>query len=155
MNFPSDPTSTPVFAPPCPPTQPAALEGATLAPALAAAPPATLDTNIAFINVQVGRKNPNRQGLNSTLLDGLSPLNELGSVPSDGPSYTPLWSIFLAVWAPSVPVASRTRQMDPDYVLNTLAADGSVTSPDGSALAPAGFLVVCSVVAELLPPAFQ
>jgi hypothetical protein len=71
----------------------ATLESATFAPALDAAPFAGGDwtdqsraTLVGFVNGQTGAGNPQRQGLNSALLDGLDPLNLLRWNPSQGRS---------------------------------------------------------------------
>ena len=67
----------------------ATLEDVTYAPALNFAPAANDDstassraTLIAFVNGQAGANNPQRQGLNSAILDGLDPLNLLRWNPS-------------------------------------------------------------------------
>ena len=84
----------------------AALEGATLAPALAAAPKVGHDGTdqaraslAAFVNGPTGATNPQRQGLNSTLLGEGDPLNVLAWMPNQG-RYSPLWDVFLTEWAP-------------------------------------------------------
>lgn len=62
----------------------AALENVTFAPALDAAPTLGDDSTAsaraslaAFTNGQAGTANPQRQGLNSAILDGQDPLNVL------------------------------------------------------------------------------
>jgi hypothetical protein len=137
----------------------AALEDVTYAPALGSAPqagcsdpavaiqPCSREGLIAFVNGQTGASNPERQGLNSALVDGLNPLNILKEIPEGQadpgfPAYSPLWDIHLAAWAPGT---TPTRQADFGTV-EALAAAGQVTSPDGSPLAPAGFIVNCPAV---------
>jgi len=81
----------------------AALEDVTLAPALNAAPgrgAEEKDTSaraalVAFTNSQTGATNPQRQGLSSAILDGLSPLNVINPIPGDN-VYSPLWDVHLA-----------------------------------------------------------
>ncbi len=128
----------------------AALEGATLAPALNAAPFAGGDGTdssraslAAFVNGQTGASNPQRQGLNSALLDGLSPLNVLRWNPSQG-RYSPLWDVHPAAWAAgTVP----TLQMDFGDILG-LVSQGLVTGPGGTPFGPAGFIVNCPIVSS-------
>src|SRR5712664_2768524 len=85
----------------------------------------------AFINGQTGANNPQRQGLNSALLDGLDPLNVLFWNPSQG-LYSPLWDVHLAQWsAQSVAGGRNLRQTDFDDVLD-LAESGRVTGPGGA-----------------------
>jgi hypothetical protein len=128
----------------------AALEDATLAPALDAAPFAGGDgtdsaraTLVAFVNGAIGAGNPQRQGLNSALLDGLDPLNVLAWTPNQG-RYSPLWDVHLAAFAPNV---AATRQTEVAKVFD-LARDGTVTGPGGAPFGPAGFIVDCPIVSQ-------
>src|SRR5262249_8305483 len=98
----------------------AALEDVTYAPKLNAAPqffgddsPASAFTSLAaFTNGQTGASNPQRQGLNSALLDGLDPLNVLRWNPSQG-RYGPLWDVHFAQWSLSaISSGQNARQTD-------------------------------------------
>ena len=134
----------------------AALEDATYAPALNAAP--TLDddstassrtTLVAFTNGQTGASNPQRQGLNSAVLDGQSPLNVLRWNPSQG-RYSPLWDVHLAQWTPAaIASGQNTRQTDVGQVFN-LVEHGLVVgfngTPQGTAFRASGFIVNCPIV---------
>ncbi|MBI5068015.1 MAG: hypothetical protein HZB56_07230 [Deltaproteobacteria bacterium] len=132
----------------------AALENVTFAPALDAAPTLGDDgtdssrTSLAaFVNGQTGAQNPQRQGLNSAVLDGLSPLNVLRWNPGQG-RYSPLWDVHAAAWsAAAVASGANTRQTDFGDVLG-LASHGLVTSPDGSPFAAAGIVVNCPIVSQ-------
>jgi hypothetical protein len=128
----------------------AALENVTWAKLLDSAP--TLDDDgtdsaraslAAFVNGQTGASNPQRQGLNAAILDGLSPLNVLRWNPSQG-RYSPLWDVHLAAWASGV---TPTRQQDYGDVIN-LASHGRLTAPDGSAFAASNFIVVCPIISS-------
>lgn len=137
----------------------AALENVTYAPALGAAPRASdvadeedaaSEELVAFTNGQVGASNPQRQGLSSALLDGLSPLNILDEIPESGrrPAYSPLWDIHLTSWIdPMVQAGRNTRQTDLDTVRG-LAELGQVTGFGGAAFGPSGFFVNCPVISE-------
>jgi hypothetical protein len=121
----------------------AALENVTHAPALNAAPRAGGDGTdsaraslAAFVNGQTGAANPQRQGLNSALLDGLSPLNVLFWNPKQG-RYSPLWDVFPAQWNAT---AAATGQ--------NLAQDGAITGPGGAPFASADFVVNCPIVSR-------
>jgi hypothetical protein len=113
----------------------AALEGSTLAPALGFAPFAGGDGTdsaraslAAFVNGQTGNGNPQRQGLNSALLDGADPLNVLAWNPSQG-RYSPLWDVHPAEWSAVVMAAGRNlRQTDFGKVRN-LADKGFIGNP--------------------------
>jgi hypothetical protein len=134
----------------------AALEESTWAPKLALAPGAGKDGTdspraslAAFVNGQTGAANPNRQGLNSALLDGLSPLNVLSWNPSQG-RYSPLWDIFPSAWSDGAVAAGQNlRQTDFGKVKNLaqkgiVASFGPLISPD----TPNGVIVNCPVVSS-------
>ena len=136
----------------------AALENATFAPKLNAAPTAGDDSGdsaraslAAFVNGQTGVNNPQRQGLNSALAAlpiQVSPLNVLRWNPSQG-RYSPLWDVHLTQW--QVPTAQRTRQTDFGDVQN-LADHGAVVGFNGTAqgtvFAATGFIVNCPIISQ-------
>lgn len=132
----------------------AALENVVLAPALDAAPTLGQDgtdqsrTSLAaFVNGQTGAENPQRQGLNSALLDGLSPLNVLRWAPNQG-RYSPLWDVHLARWTDAAIAAGQNlRQTDFGDVLG-LASHGIVTAPDDGPFQASGFIVNCPIVSQ-------
>ena len=127
----------------------AALEGATLATALAAAPTVGQDgTNqaraslAAFVNGPTGTTNPQRQGINSALLGEGDPLNVLAWMPNQG-RYSPLWDVFLTEWAPG-----QTPQRITEFAaVADLAKSGAVASPGGAPWGAAGVIVNCPIIA--------
>jgi hypothetical protein len=130
----------------------ATLEDATYAPALNALPTTNDDstasaraTLIAFINGQTGVNNPQRQGLNSAVLDGLSPLNLLRWNPSQG-RYSPMWDVNLARWADPIVAAGQNLRQTDVGTAQGLAQHGQLTAPDGSPLTASGFIVNCPIV---------
>jgi hypothetical protein len=130
----------------------AAIEDVTYAPSLDLAPTLGDDSTAssraslaAFVNGQTGATNPQRQGLNSTLLDGLSPLNVLRWNPTQG-RYSPLWDVHLAQWTPAAIAAGQNlRQTDFGNVQN-LAQSGLLTGPGGVPFGASGFIVNCPIV---------
>jgi hypothetical protein len=130
----------------------AALEDATLAPALDFAPFAGGDGTdsaraslAAFVNGQTGAGNRQRQGLNSAVADGLDPLNVLAWKPNQG-RYSPLWDVHLAQWsAQAVATGANTRQTE-FAAVEKLAEQGTVTGPGGTAFGASGFIVDCPIV---------
>jgi hypothetical protein len=132
----------------------AALEDVTFAPALNSAPGFGSDDEddtsaraalIAFANGQLDAMNPQRQGLNSAILDGLSPLNVVNVAPGSS-IYSPLWDVRMAAWTPAATAAgANTRQGDHVGILG-LVDEGLITAPDGSPFGAAGFVVNCPVV---------
>jgi hypothetical protein len=132
----------------------AALEDVTFAPLLNQAPFVGGDGTdsaraalAAFVNGQTGASNPERQGLNSALLDGLDPLNVLFWNPSQG-RYSPLWDVHPAAWTAAASASGQNvRQTDFGQLLN-LVQDGIVTGPGGAPFAAAGFVVDCPIVSR-------
>ena len=132
----------------------AALENVTYAPALNAAPTAGDDSThsaraslAAFVNGQTGAANPQRQGLNSALLDGLDPLNVLRWTPNQG-RYSPLWDVHFAQWtASTVAHGLNLRQTDWGELRNRVD-QGFVTGLGGAPFAANGFIVNCPIVSQ-------
>ena len=99
----------------------AALEGATWTPGLAGAPGAATATPasarfalVAIANGATGRESPERQGMQSALLDGLAPLNILEGAPdarSALPAYSPLWDLHLVMWTPAAIAAGQREKL--------------------------------------------
>lgn len=132
----------------------AALENATHAPALNAAPCGNDDGTgsaraslAAFTNGQTGAANAQRQGPNSAIVDGQDPLNVLRWNPSQG-RYSPLWDVHLTQG--SAAAGQNVRQTDFGQVQN-LADHGVVSGFDGTqagtTFAASGFIVDCPIVA--------
>ncbi|MFL5310806.1 MAG: hypothetical protein ACJ79H_10180 [Myxococcales bacterium] len=132
----------------------AALENVTFAPALNGAPALGNDgtdssrTSLAaFVNGQTGAANPQRQGLDSAILDGLSPLNVLRWNPSQG-RYSPLWDVHLAAWSrTAIAAGANLRQMDFGDILG-LASHGQIAAPDGTPFGASGFIVNCPIISS-------
>lgn len=132
----------------------AAIEDVTYAPSLNAARFAGGDGTdsaraslAAFVNGQTGPTNPNRQGLNSALLDGLDPLNNLAWNPSQG-RYSPLWDVFPAAWTDAAIAAHRNTRQTAFADVEKLAEAGLVTGPGGAPFGPGGFIVVCPIISQ-------
>jgi hypothetical protein len=132
----------------------ATLENVTFAPQLNFAPfvggdgtDSSRATLVAFVNGQTGATNPQRQGLNSAILDGLDPLNVLRWNPSQG-RYSPLWDVNLAQWsAVAIAQGDNQRQENVGDVMN-FAEHGLITGPGGSAFGASGFIVNCPIVSS-------
>jgi hypothetical protein len=132
----------------------AALENVIWAPALDQAPfldgdgtDSSRTSLAAFVNGQLGSANPQRQGLNSAILDGLSPLNVLRWNPSQG-RYSPLWDVHLAKWtAFAVASGQNLRQTDYGDIIG-LASHGLITAPDDTAFAASNFIVNCPIISQ-------
>ena len=142
----------------------AAVEGATLAPNLGAAPEfgvadedsSALQALLAVVNGAMGVDNLDRQGLNSVLRgEGDDPLNVVAEVP-DEDDYSPLWDFHPAVWTEDA-IANGDRALitDLDDVPDLLAsgvlesAAGGPANADFGGLRSAEFVINCPVIAEL------
>jgi hypothetical protein len=132
----------------------AALEDVTFAPALNAAPFAGGDgtnsaraTLAAFVNGQTGANNPNRQGLNSAILDGLDPLNDLAWRPNQG-RYSPLWDVFPAQWTAHAIATHQNVRQTAVADVEELAERGLITGPGGAPFGPGRFIVICPIISQ-------
>ena len=132
----------------------AALENVTFAPALNNAPTVGQDgTNqaraslAAFVNGQTGANNPNRQGLNSAVLDGLSPLNVLRWTPNQG-RYSPMWDVHPAAWTDAAIAAGNNKRQNDWGTITGLVDHGMITGPGGAKFAAAGFIVDCPIISQ-------
>lgn len=133
----------------------ATLENATFAPQLGFAPGQGDDSTksartilATTINGQTGANNPQRQGFNSALLDGLSPLNTLGWSPNQG-RYSPLWDVHLGLWSDTAVAAGRNVALTDTDDFFKAAKDGQLTAPDGGKFGAVGIVVDCPTVIEL------
>jgi hypothetical protein len=78
-------------------------------------------------NGHTGANNPQRQGLNSTLLGQGDPLNVLAWTPNQG-RYSPLWDVHLSFWAAGQRPTFQTEVAK----IADLAAAGKITAfPSG------------------------
>ena len=153
----------------------ATVERATYVPLLNKAPYPNGDDNIGsarerifvFVNGQIGRGNPNAQGLEYVAKDGnldrdatlanSSTLDTSVNVQGDFPSladprhadaYSPLWDVQLGAWTPkAVAEHKNVRQTDENEILNLVGA-GVITGPSGTP----GFASYGSVFAVNCPP---
>jgi hypothetical protein len=136
---------------------PAALEGVTLAPALKDITVghddgafSAIERIFLFANGPTGKDNPQRQGLNSALSDGLSPLNVLGGIPTVATDYSPLWDLNLGVWTKqSIDKGYRSRLLGEFQILD-FAEKGFITGPNGGAFGSTGLIVNCPIVWRFL-----
>lgn len=132
----------------------AAVENVTLAPAPQFAPGLGDDSThssraslAAFVNGETGANNPQRQGLNSALLDGLDPLNLLRWTPNQG-RYSPLWDVHPAEWTLAAIASGRRVRVNDWSVLEGLVSDGQVTGPGATPFRAADFVVDCPIVSS-------
>jgi len=102
-------------------------------------------------NGPTGADNPQRQGLNSTLLgEGTGPLNVFGGVPTIALDYSPLWDLNLGFWSQeAIDSGYRSRMID-EFQFLGMAEQGHITGMDGAPFGSTGFVINCPIVARLL-----
>ncbi|HSD58819.1 MAG TPA: hypothetical protein VLB04_11620 [Methanotrichaceae archaeon] len=135
----------------------ATLEGAIYAPALrdiqvggddSAFSP--VERIFVFINGPTGKDNPQRQGLDSAIVDGESPLNVLGGIPTVATDYSPLWDMNLGMWTnDSIDNGYRSRMIEEFQILG-MAQKGWITGPAGAPFGSVGIVVNCPIAYRFL-----
>ena len=101
-------------------------------------------------NGPTGVENPQRQGLNSALTDGRSPLNVFGGIPTIATDYSPLWDANIYTWTKaSIDKGYRSRETEEFRILG-LAQQGHITGPDGKPFGSVGGIINCPPMFRLL-----
>ena len=135
----------------------AALEGATLAPGLEDIELGNDDSAFSAIerifitiNGPRGCDNPQRQGIESALVNGRGPMNVLGGIPTVATDYSPLWDANVGVWTQeAIQKSWRSRVID-EFQILALVEAGAFTGLDGGPWGSAGFIVNCPIVFRFL-----
>jgi hypothetical protein len=135
----------------------ATLEGATYAPALKDITVghddsafSAIERIFVFTNGPTGKNNPQRQGLNSAIMDGESPLNVLGGIPSVATDYSPFWDMNLGTWTnESISKCYRSRMIEEFQILG-MAQKGYITGPGGKPFGSVGIVVNCPIAYRFL-----
>jgi len=103
-----------------------------------------------MINGPTGSRKPQRQGLNSALLDHRDPLHVIGGIPTLALDYSPLWDINLGQWTPNaVRRGYRSRLID-EFQLLGFVQRGHITGPGGARYGSVGIRVNCPIVHRFL-----
>ena len=135
----------------------ATLEESTLAPALQGANQDLPDHFIGqgnerlaiFINGPTGATHPFRQGIESAIQDGRSPLNIFGGVPTINLDYSPMWDAELIQWSKDAVAKNyRTRIIDLLHMYG-LEKKGVLEGFGGGPIKRSGIVINCPVVARL------
>jgi hypothetical protein len=138
----------------------ATLEGATLAPGLADVRVGGDDGAFSaveriFVTINgpqniAGKVNPQRQGLNSAIVDGASPLNVLGGIPTIATDYSPLWDMNLGEWTADAIAKKYRSRLNEEFQILGMAQRGFITGPGGAPYGSVGIIVNCPIVQRLL-----
>lgn len=97
-------------------------------------------------NGETGPNNPERQGLNSTILDGTAydPINVFPLDPDNakqyGNNYSPMWDAHISAWTPAAIAAGKRRRIKSIEDLAQLVRKGYVTDAPGNSGEPNGFV---------------
>lgn len=103
-----------------------------------------------FINGPTGKDNPQRQGFNSALIDGLMPLNVLGGIPTIATDYSPIWDLNIGQWTQkAIDNGYRSRMLD-EFTILGFVQKGWITGPMGSPFGSSGIVVDCPIVYRFL-----
>jgi hypothetical protein len=136
---------------------PATAEAATYAPGLEDIQGAGDDSLFSpverifvFVNGPTGKDNPQRQGLNSALSDGASPLNVLGGIPTVATDYSPLWDLNPAVWTQAAVEKGYRARMTEEFAILGLVERGFLTGLNGQKFGSVGLIVNCPIVYRFL-----
>ncbi|MBD3887079.1 hypothetical protein IFO70_36300 [Phormidium tenue FACHB-886] len=135
----------------------ATLEASTLAPGLGDITVGRDDSAFSaverlfsFANGPTGSGNPQRQGLNSAIADGTSPLNVFGGIPTIATDYSPMWDFNLGVWTQDAIDRGYRSRLTEEFQILGFAQQGWITGPDGQPYGSTGIIVNCPVVFRFL-----
>ena len=135
----------------------ATLEGATYAPGLEDIRVGADDSLFSpverifvFVNGPTGKDNPQRQGLNSAIADGRSPLNVLGGIPTVATDYSPIWDLNPGVWTQDAIQKGIRSRLTEEFAILGMAEKGFLKGLDGKPYGSAGFVVNCPIVFRFL-----
>lgn len=135
----------------------ATLEESTLAPGLADLAVggddsafSAVERLFSFANGPTGRSNPQRQGLNSAIADGASPINVFGGIPTIATDYSPMWDFNLGVWTQAAIDRGYRSRLTEEFQILGFAQQGWITGPDGAPYGSTGIIVNCPVVFRFL-----
>ncbi len=136
---------------------PASLEGATYAPGMKDIPTGADDSLFSAVeriflavNGPTGKGNPQRQGLNSALSDGGSPLNTLGGIPTIATDYSPLWDLNPFVWTDEAIEKGYRSRLTEEFDILGKIQNGWATGLGGGEFGSIGAIVNCPIVFRFL-----
>ncbi|WP_462137680.1 hypothetical protein [Candidatus Mycalebacterium sp.] len=134
----------------------ATLEGATYTPALADVPTggddslfSAVERIFVAVNGPTGKDNPQRQGLNSALSDGRTPLNVLGGIPTIATDYSPLWDLNPFVWTKEAVRKGYRSRLTEEFDILGKVENGHLVGPGGE-FGSIGVVVNCPIVFRFL-----
>ncbi len=135
----------------------ATLDSGTFAPAIGDLPVGRDDSAFSPIerlfvtaNGPTGRRNPQRQGLNSAVMGEGDPLQVIGGIPTVANDYSPAWDLNLGFWTQrAIAKGYRARIIDEFQYLD-LVEQGFITGENGKPFGSTGIVVNCPIIARFL-----
>lgn len=131
----------------------AALEEATLAPGLADIDVGNDDSAFSAverifvaINGPRGCENPQRQGIESAMMDGRRPLNVLGGIPTVATDYSPLWDLNAYQWTQQAIDRGYRSRLTEEFQILSFAERGFITGIGGEKFGSEGSIINCPIV---------
>jgi hypothetical protein len=131
----------------------AALEEATLAPGLAEIEVGNDDSAFSAverifvaINGPRGCENPQRQGIESAMIDGRRPLNVLGGIPTAATDYSPLWDLNAYQWTQQAIDRGYRSRLTEEFQILSFAERGFITGIGGEKFGSQGTIINCPIV---------
>ena len=131
----------------------AALEESTLAPGLADidvgnddAVFSAVERIFVAINGPRGCDNPQRQGIESSILDGRRPLNVLGGIPTVATDYSPLWDLNAYQWTQQAIDRGYRSRLTEEFQILSFAEGGFITGIGGAPFGSQGTIINCPIV---------
>lgn len=136
---------------------PATLEGATFAPGMQDIPTggddslfSAVERIFVAVNGPTGKGNPHRQGLDSALSDGGSPLNTLGGIPTIATDYSPLWDLNPYQWTQDAINRGYRSRLTEEFDILGKVEKGWLTGLDGGRFGSIGAIVNCPIAFRFL-----
>ena len=131
----------------------AALEEATYAPGLSEIEVGNDDSAFSAverifvaINGPRGCNNPQRQGIESAMIDGRRPLNVLGGIPTVATDYSPLWDLNAYQWTQSAIDLGYRSRLTEEFQILSFAERGFITGIGGAKFGSEGTIINCPIV---------
>jgi len=103
-----------------------------------------------FVNGPTGKDNPQRQGLNSALSDGISPLNVLGGIPTVATDYSPIWDLNPAVWTQKAIEMGYRSRLTEEFAILGFVQKGWLVGLNGKPFGSQGLVLNCPIVYRFL-----
>jgi len=105
----------------------------------------------AVTNGPTGKDNPQRQGLNSAIIDNAtSPLNIFGGIPTIALDYSPLWDVNLGEWTKEASDNGYKSRLNQEFQFLDFVEQGWITGPEGKPFGSTGNIVNCPIVFRFL-----